>query len=132
VENPQQLWTFVRPMELGLGETIDFELSVGPPSSGPASAFRRAVPNYGMYPTTRTPLDHRNVRGLLPEYWSGGASAAVVTSPSSAYADTVIDLSITTNEDSKGHGIVDGERPIQRLAPGCWRGHQLLSVHDNQ
>jgi hypothetical protein len=116
-------------MELGPGETIDFELSVGPPSSRPASAFRRAV---GCIQQQGPPLDHRNVRGLLPEYWSGGASAATVTSPSSAYADTVIDLSITTNEDLKGHGIVDGERPIQRLALGCWRGHQLLGVHDNQ
>jgi hypothetical protein len=44
----------------------------------------------------------------------------------------VVDLSIIVDEDSKGHGIIDGECPIQRLAPSCWHGHRLSSVHDNR
>jgi hypothetical protein len=41
------------------------------------------------------------------------------------------DLSIAVDEDTVGHGVVDGDHPDQRLTPCCWLGHRLLGVHNN-
>jgi hypothetical protein len=63
------------------GEITSFEVPIGPPSSSLASSSQKAIPDHGMYPVTRTPLDYRSIRGLRSEYFSGDASTIVVTPP---------------------------------------------------
>jgi hypothetical protein len=50
-ENPQRLRPFARPIELGPGKTIGFEVTVGPSPCVSASASWRVAMDYGMYPT---------------------------------------------------------------------------------